>query len=420
MECKRKKILLLGGGFAQLPAIKMAREMGLYTILCDYLPHNPGQEFSDEYINASTTNREHILEIAKEKQVDYVLAYASDPAAPTAAYVSDELGLPGNSLQSVKTLSEKHLFRKLLRDTGLNCPKIISITGDEIDEIYELNLKYPLIVKPVDSSGSRGVTLIHCIIDFKEAALYALSYSRSKRIIIEEYITANGAQMHGDGFVVNGELTFSYLGNHHYNSKVNPFVPYSTTWPATKSRDVLERINHDIGLVIKRSGFKNGAINIEVRLTDRNEIFIMEIGARNGGNFVPILMNYATGFNMVEAALKAAIGEKLESKKLFRKYSSYYVLHSGKKGKLKKVCIDPDIYSYIKEKHQYIEAGESVSSFQGANAAIGILLMVFPTKEEMEYVMKNIEKYVKVEVEKPDYEETSGARFRALIESQRI
>ncbi|MDZ7755177.1 ATP-grasp domain-containing protein [Rhodohalobacter sp.] len=396
---KKKKILLLGGSFAQLPAIKMAKKMGLHTILCDYLPDNPGQNFSDEYINASTTDKEHILEIAKEKQIDYVLAYASDPAALTAAYVSEELGLPGNSYQSVKTLSEKHLFRELLRDIGLNCPKVKSITGDEIDNISELEMEYPLVVKPVDSSGSKGVKLIRAITEFKEAASYALSFSRKNRIIIEEYIAAKGAQLHGDGFVVDDELIFSCLGDHHYDATINPFVPYSTTWPANISEDILDRINRDLNFLIKRSGFKTGAINIEVRVTNEDEIFIMEIGPRSGGNFTPQVIEYATGFNMVEAALRAAIGEKIEIGKLFRKFSSYYVLHSGKNGTLKKIAIDPKIYSYIKEKHQYTEVGEEVTSFQGANAAIGILLMVFPTKEEMEDVMCDIEQHIKIEVE---------------------
>src|SRR5690625_477667 len=109
-----KKILLLGGSYAQIPAIRAAKKKGLYTILCDYLPDNTGQKFADEYINVSTTDKEEILEIAKKHKADYVLAYASDPAAPTAAYVSEKLGLPRNSYQSLRTISEKQLVRCIL------------------------------------------------------------------------------------------------------------------------------------------------------------------------------------------------------------------------------------------------------------------------------------------------------------------
>ena len=399
MSPGKKKILLLGGSYLQLPAIRMAKELGLYTILCDYLPDNPGKEFSDEYINASTTDRERILEIAKEKEIDYVQAYAADSAAPTAAYVSEKMGLPGNPFHAIKTLTEKHLFRKLLRDTGLNYPKGKSMTGEEIDEVHEMELEYPLVVKPVDSSGSKGVSLIQSFSEFKTAAEYAISASRSRRIIVEEYVKAKGAQLHGDGFVVNGELTFIYLGDQHFNTEINPFVPYTTTWPSVRPKETLERIHNDINKVLQKSGFKHGAINIEIRVTGEGEIYVMEIAPRSGGNFVPVLLKHATGYDMVEAGLKAAMGEKTENSEIFRKNASYFVLHSPKNGVLKKILTDPKISSCIVEQHQYVEAGETVHSFQNAGAAIGILLLLFPSRREMENIMRNINEYVKVEVE---------------------
>src|SRR5690625_2372525 len=239
-----KKILLLGGSYAQVPAIKAAKARGLYTILCDYLPDNPGQNFADEYINVSTTDKEKILEIARERKVNYIWAYASDPASPTAAYVSEELRLPGNSYQSVRVLSEKHLFRKLLKESRLNYPLSLSYTRAEIEKgKFSINLDYPLIVKPVDSSGSKGVTLIHAFSDLGDAAQYALSFSRSNRIIVEEYVEAEGSQLHGDGFVANGKLIFCYLGDHCYNEEVNPFVPYSTVWPCERNETDLSIVN---------------------------------------------------------------------------------------------------------------------------------------------------------------------------------
>lgn len=125
---KQKRILMLGGSYFQVPAIKYAKDSGYYVITCGNLPDNPGHKYSDEYYNISTTDREAILNLAIKIKIDGILAYASDPAAATAAYVSEQLGLPGNSYQSVKTLSEKDLFRDFLRKNNFNVPFAKSYT----------------------------------------------------------------------------------------------------------------------------------------------------------------------------------------------------------------------------------------------------------------------------------------------------
>jgi biotin carboxylase len=117
-----KKILLLGGSHGQLPAIYEAKKRGLYTILCDYLPDNPGAAIADEFHLVSTTDKEAVLNIARERQIDFVMAYASDPAALTAAFVSETLGLPGNTVDSINTLADKSVFRQFLSEHGFNVP----------------------------------------------------------------------------------------------------------------------------------------------------------------------------------------------------------------------------------------------------------------------------------------------------------
>ena len=114
-----KKILMLGGAMQQIPAIKEAKEKGLYVITCDYLPDNPGHKYADEYYNVSTTDKDAVLELAKACNIDGIVAYASDPAAPTAAYVAEKLGLPGNPCESVEILTQKDLFRDFLQKNGL-------------------------------------------------------------------------------------------------------------------------------------------------------------------------------------------------------------------------------------------------------------------------------------------------------------
>lgn len=395
----QKRVLFLGAAYAQIPIIREARNRGWYIITCDYLPENPGHKLADEYYNVSTTDFEGVLQLTKNVNADFVIAYASDPAAPTAAYVSEQLGLPGNSFESVKLLSEKDLFRKFLADNHFNTPKAISIkSGDDINILKKLS--FPIIIKPTDSSGSKGVTKIENFDKAEAAIQYAHSFSRNKRIIAEEYIESDGAQLHGDGFVLNGELIFHYLGDHHYNKNVNPFVPYSTTWPSVKPSNIISKIEIELNRALTLSGFKNGAINIEIRVSKTGEIFIMEIGPRSGGNFVPQTINYASGFDMVKATLDIYDDKIFQKISSTRRNAAYYVLHTDEDGILKGIVIKDKLKHFIKEFHQYLQPGETVKSFQGANAAIGVLLLLFKSREEMDFYITNMSQYIQLQIDK--------------------
>ena len=395
----QKKILFLGGAYAQIPIISEAKRRGWYIITCDYLPENPGHRLADEYHNISTTDFKGVLKLAKKVKPDFVVAYASDPAAPVAAYVSEKLKLPGNTYQSIQLLAEKDLFRVFLTKNGFNAPKAISIKQDE--EVSEKmdSLQLPVIVKPTDSSGSKGVTKVTSLDQLHVATEYAFPFSRNKRIIIEEFIETNGEQLHGDGFVLDGELIFSYLGDHHYDTRVNPFVPYSTTWPSLKNEDTIASVEEVLKRAVRLSGYKNGPINIEARVADDGKIYIMEIGPRSGGNFVPQIINYATGFDMVKAALDVQCGNTISNIPKKKGIAAYYVIHSEYNGVLKQLSFDDRIIAYTKEFHQYIQPGERVKSFQGSNAAIGVLLLVFDKYEEMNYYISNMDSLINLKIE---------------------
>ena len=157
----KKKLLLLGGSFAQLTAIKKAKSLGYYTVLCDYLPDNPGQLIADSFHLVSTTDKDAVLQVALQERIDGIIAYGSDPAAPTAAYVANAMNLPGMDYNLVRHFCEKHLFREFLIDHGFNVPKWVEINAPyEIDEAAIASLHFPVIVKPTDSSGSKGITVV--------------------------------------------------------------------------------------------------------------------------------------------------------------------------------------------------------------------------------------------------------------------
>lgn len=398
MENYPKKILLLGGSYAQMPIIKEAKRQGLYVITCDYLPENPGHKLADEYYNVSTTDKDAVLNLAIKLKPDIVYAYASDPAAPVASYVTEKLGLTGNPYNCVRILTEKDLFRNLLKNQGLNCPKNVTVNDHKNAFEKIRDLSFPIIVKPTDSSGSKGVTLIKRPNQISDAIKYAFKFSRSKRAILEEYIDNSNGDLHGDGFVLDGKLVFCCLGDHLYSSGFNPFNPCGTLWPTGLSESNIDTVKKDVEKIISASGFKFGPLNIEARINKDGKPYIMEIGPRNGGHFVPQAIQYATGFDMVKAIIDILCNKEINIPYELSLFSAYYALHSDIPGVLNKITFSEELTPYIKEFHQYRFPGDKINLFSGSNEALGILLLQFKTRKEMDSVMSGIKQMLSVEI----------------------
>lgn len=395
-----KKLLLLGGSKHQIPAIQYARENGYYTILCDYLPDNPGQMYSHEFHCVSTTDKESILELAREKEIDGIVAYASDPAALTAAYVSEKMGFPTNPYKAVEILTNKDKFRRFLAENNFSTPKAKGYSNLEQaeQEINEFTL--PVIIKPIDSSGSKGVSQLDDVKDLKDKFAYAMQFSREKRVIIEEYVEMEGYQVAGDGFSVDGELVFRCFANDHFNRNgLNPFIPISASFPYNMPKRIHNKIHDEIQRLFDLLNMKTGAYNFDVRVDKDENIYLMEIGPRNGGNYIPQVIKYATGIDLLEYTIKATMGEDCSDLKMVepKGFWSYYAVHSLKEGILKDIKIDKEIREKnIVESHMNYDLGEKVPAFKGSNTSLGILLMKFSSMNEMLYMMDNSDKWIEV------------------------
>lgn len=394
-----KKILLLGGSAQQVVAIKTAKRLGLYTILCDFLLDNPGQCHADKFYLVSTTDKEAVLKVAKEEKVDGVLAYASDPAAPTAAYVAEQMGLFGSPYKSVEILCNKDLFRKFLKENGFCTPEargyadIISAYSDIAANVF----RFPVIVKPVDSSGSKGVSRIDTVDEAREKIEYAMSFSRSRRIIVEEYVEKLGYQIAGDGLSVDGKLVFRYFANDHFDPKcVNPFVPVSASFPYNMSAEVQQKIHDEIQRLLTALNMKTSTYNFDIRIDKDYNVYLMEIAPRDGGNYIPQIIQYATGVDLVELSVRAAMGEHIACNGFGRPsgYYAYFAVHSLRDGILKEVRISEA--AQVLENHLLVKPGDKVKSFTGANTTLGCLLMKFDSIEQMLDMMDHSDKWIQV------------------------
>lgn len=392
--------MLLGGSPQQIPAIKYAKSKGFYTIVCDYLNDNPGQKFADKFYLESTTNMNQILEIAKKEKIDGIVAYASDPAASTAAYVSEQLGLNTNPYKSVEILSSKNKFRNFLKRNDFSVPK--TLASKEFEEIEKgisaFNL--PILMKPTDSSGSKGITKLYMLDNLEESFYLAKEFSREGMVIIEEFIEMDHDYLiGGDFFVLDGKLEFLGLLNCHRDNYVNPLVPVGKSFPAKIDSDRVKIIETELKKIIKILGLNFGGFNVEMMFNKDNELFFIEIGPRSGGNMIPELLKLVSEINMMELTIDKAMGEPvIKPKAKFNKYYATHNLHTKENGTLKSIEFDSELEKYIIKKEIYVEDNDQVSFFDSANKALGIIFMKFTSMEEMYSTLDRINNLIKIEV----------------------
>lgn len=393
-----KKILLLGGSSQQVVAIKTAKELGYYTILCDFLSDNPGQYVADKFYLESTTDKDIVLDIAKREHIDGILAYASDPAAPTAAYVAEMMDLPTNPYKAVDTLCNKDKFRRFLVENGFNTPVACGYENKDsaLADISKFDL--PVIIKPVDSSGSKGATVIYTWDEFDDAIDFAFSFSRNHRVIVEEFVEKKHQFLiGGDVFVVDGKVTVWGLLNCHRDSNVNPLVPVGKSYPLLLEKEDEQAVHDTLQAIVDRLGIRFGSVNVELVVDKNNKVFPIDIGPRAGGNMIPELLGMIFDIDLVKMAVLTAMGEKVDSKEVEGKgYFATHNLHSSRDGIYSSIEFSSDIKKHVFRKNIYKIQGDKVEFFDNAAKALGIVFMQFKNQEEMIDLLSDINKKIKI------------------------
>ena len=399
-----KKILLLGGSAQQLVAIRAAKDLGYYTVVCDYLPDNPGQYVADKFYGISTTDIEAVYNVAKTEAVDGILAYASDPAALPAAIVAERMGLPTNPSKSVEILGLKYPWRKFLIENNFACPKVYSFhPNTPIDDIIKAteNFTFPLVVKPTDSSGSKGVTMLNDWRQLESAINCANTYSRNKILLIEEYIHRGfPSVIGGDIFVWDGKIVLYGEMECLRDMNNSPLIPIGEKKPLQLNKLVIDRIHTELQRIVTALDIRFGELNIEILLDNEDNVHFLELGPRAGGNMIPIQLSDAFGIDLVKANVQAAMGETPDFigspiEPLPGCYM-HYVLHSYVPGTFKGIEVDNSIQKYVYREVIYKNDGDEVEVFDGAGKALGILFLHFDTSDEMKYFCEHHNSLIKI------------------------
>ena len=396
--------MLLGGIRYLLPAIEAAHKHGYYVITIDYLPDNIAHQYSDEYHNVSIIDKEAVLQLAQELQIDGILSFAVDPGVVTAAYVAEKMGLPFTcSYEAACILQDKARFRQFLADNGFNVPTAKGYSNAE-EALQDINLfHWPIIVKPVDSAGSKGVTRVDDPKNLKLAINHALASSHSGHYIIEDFLELDGYQSSADCFTVNGKLVYADYSDQLFDYKAaNPYTPSLEIWPSTMPLKHQNYLSSELQRLFTLLKCRTGIYNVESRICTDGKAYIMEVSPRAGGNRIAELQRIGTGIDLIDAEVCKAVGLSIPNI-THPKYKYYFVndiIHSNREGQFYEIKYD----EMFKKAHFVSEAiypakGDHIELFHGANNAVGSVFLRFDSRNEVEQHVLNHDNNIKVIVE---------------------
>jgi biotin carboxylase len=400
---KQKRIMLLGGLRYLLPVIEAAHKQGYYVITCDYLPHNIAHKYSDEYVNVSIVDKEAVLKVAREKKIDGIMSFAVDPGVMTASYVQNEMGLPSfGPYESVCILQNKDRFRTFLTQHGFNVPKAKGFGS--IEEALKDRTWYPwpVIVKPTDSAGSKGVSRVDRYEDLQPALENAFEHSISGRVIVEEFIEKQGCSSDSDSFSLDGKLVFTSFSAQRFDKNAtNEYVPAAYSWPSTFTHEQEVYLRSELQRLLSLLHMQTSIYNIETRIGTNGKPYIMEVSPRGGGNRLAEMARMGTGIDMITACTRACVGDSIPfiEQRQFDGHWAEVILHSEKEGKFKQLNVSQEMEPYIKQTDLWVNIGDEIKTFSGANDAIGTLVLRFDTGKELVNAMNNVNEWCKVETE---------------------
>lgn len=317
-----KRLLILGAGSMQLPVIKKAKELGLYTLVADYDPNAVGFQYADQVAIISTNDQDAILSFAKEQQIDGILT-TSDYPVNTVAYVGSQLALPAMSMDVAKICTNKYLQRELFRTASIKTP-FYQLCHDTTD--MTVFADFPYIVKPVDSSASRGVKKVENKEQLVQAFQEALHYSNKKEVLIESYI--EGREFSVETFTQNQKTTIvSITEKLTRGEELGYFVEDTHIEPARITAEENDLISAEVLSAITAIGLDNCPSHTEVKLNSKG-VYVIELACRLGGDYITSdLVPLSTGIDMLGNLIRLSVGERIDVKPSISKFSCVQFLN---------------------------------------------------------------------------------------------
>ena len=396
-----KRILILGAAADQVSLIVKSKELGYYVIVCDRTTTNQGLKYADKHYQTDYMDKDAVLEVARKENIDGIISN-SEAAMENVAYVSEALSLRGNTPDSVRSLGEKNLFRKLQSRAVVYTPKQADVRSAGEAELAIKEMTLPVLIKPCRCSASRGVTKIdafdlHLI---EDAFAKAAEQSWNGEVSVEEFVGMPSLTViEGDIFVYDGKILWDGLFN-DLRSKHAPMVPMIDISPLALSEEQYAAMQDTVSRIVKTSGIKFGAFNIEMYFTSGNELFVIEINTRQGGIGVPKFIEQYTGLDYSKLLVSLSVGDYsyCDSLDKYRfpvlKNIARFSVFGRKDGTYGGLYISDDLKQYVTDVEYCIDKGEKVTGCKNGTDAVARVDLQFDSYETMSRYVFSIEDYI--------------------------
>lgn len=390
-----KKLMIMGAGIYQVPLLKKAKEMGIYTIAVSIPGNYPGFEVADQVCYENTVDYEKVLEIAKREKIDGIVTAGTDVAVITIGRVCDEMGLSGLSFEAAKIASNKILMKKKYEEYGVRTARFreLSFEDDMYEKVKELN--FPLIFKAIDSSGSRGIIRVNAPEEFEAARSVVKSITRNQSFIIEEFV--EGEEFGAQAFVYHGEVKF-ILPHGDYVFQGDTGVPVGHFAPYNLDETVIDDMKVQLTNAVRAMGLDNCAINADFILKD-NQTYVLELGGRSGATCLAELVSIYYGYDYYEKLILAALGEEVEFPQTQAVPNASMLLRSDRDGVITSIenrnQPDDDIYEI---QFDY-KVGDPVKKFHVGPHRIGHVVTKGDTLEGAVDKLHEALEHIKITVE---------------------
>ena len=316
----KEKIAVLGANEPLIPFYRQAKALGYEIIGIAIEKGAVCKKYCDKFYPISFADKDDVVDVCRKESVDGIISFSLESALPTVSYVGNKLGLVSNSEESIKLTQSKFAQRLALERAGIPVPQYYLIESDE--DLKKVDCRFPVIVKPVDSGGSQGICKVDSPEKLLESYQYAIDYSRTSKAIVEEYV---------DGREFSVEY-ISHDGKHYFlqitdkvTSGAPRFVEMQHHQPADIPVSVWKRIQEMVEKALTALKIENSASHTEIKWNSNDELFIIETGARMGGDYISSdLVRLSTGYDFVEGAIRLAIGKFEEPVFPNRMYSGVY------------------------------------------------------------------------------------------------
>lgn len=339
-----KKLAVIGANEPLECFYKQAKALGYYIIGIAIDQGAVCKKYCDKFLPISFADKEAVLEACRVEKIDGIISFSLESALPTLIYVAQNMGLVSNSFECAKKLENKYTMRECFSDNGISNPayKIVKFET----ELVDIDFPFPYIVKPVDSGGSQGVTKVSNEEELKDAFKRAIEYSRNGGVIIEQFIDGR-------------EFSVEYISHNgqHYHLQITDkttsgepyFIELAHHQPAQISTEVIDRIKFMVEKALTALSIENSASHTEIKLDSKGDLYIIEIGARMGGDHITSdLVRLSTGYDMVKGVLELATGCFAEPIMSAPMYSGIYFYSK----------LAPNIGNIIKNHEKYPEIVE--------------------------------------------------------------